>query len=242
VQHRDFDDRNISRSTLDASKTSLATLARSMRRGVSTKFAEFFAPQSKGFLVRPALARSTKVNDMLAQSKATGRIRFSLAGLLFAALLLQPSMAGAAAAKKLAILQLEIEDITSASGSQPWHQESLHRLTDILGADLAKADIYEIVTQANVDAATAAFAPISALHNCNGCEIDIARKVGADRVMVAWIFKMSLLVMALHVEIKDVSTGATVYRKIFDFKGDNEESWRRASKYMVRELGETKGY
>ncbi|MFA5951019.1 MAG: DUF3280 domain-containing protein [Hyphomicrobium sp.] len=179
---------------------------------------------------------------MPAQSKALGTNRLGLATLFFAALLLQASMAQAADAKKLAILQLEIEDITNANGSLPWHQESLHRLTDILGADLAKADIYKIVTQADVDAATAAFNATSALHNCNGCEIDIARKVGADRVMVAWIFKMSLLVMALHVEIRDVSTGATVYRKIFDFKGDNEESWRRASKYMVRELGEAKQY
>lgn len=141
--------------------------------------------------------------------------------------------------KSVAVLQVEIEDTTAEAGSIPWHDDALRRLTKTVNEDLAASGLYQVIRQADVDAASKAAAVGTGLHACNGCELDIARNLGADRVMVTWIFKMSLLILALHVEIKDVSTGNTVYRKTFDFKGDNEEAWRRASRYMVRNLKES---
>ncbi len=141
---------------------------------------------------------------------------------------------------RLAILQFQIEDNTLEAGAPQWHETSLQKLTKIVGATVSNAALYHVVPQSAVDEATAATDPGTALHQCNGCELDIARKVGADRVMVGWIYKMSLLVMALHVEIKDVETGTTVYRRVLDFRGDNEASWNRAATYMVRTLQETK--
>jgi hypothetical protein len=84
--------------------------------------------------------------------------------------------------------------------------------------------------------AVAAANPGTYLRRCNGCERDIAKSVGADRVMIGWLFKMSTLVMSLHVVVKDVATGNVIYAQTFDFRGDNETAWQRAADYMVEAL------
>jgi hypothetical protein len=46
---------------------------------------------------------------------------------------------------------------------------------------------------------------------------------------------MSNLVLTLHVEIKDVASGRTVFRRALDFRGDNDMGWERAVLYLVKE-------
>jgi hypothetical protein len=56
--------------------------------------------------------------------------------------------------------------------------------------------------------------------------------------MTGWIYKMSILVLTMHIQVKDVKSEKTLIRKAYDFRGDNEKAWLRAAKYMVRDLGE----
>jgi hypothetical protein len=79
------------------------------------------------------------------------------------------------------------------------------------------------------------------IHTCNQCEYDLAKTVNGDKVMVGWIYKMSILVLTLHIEVKDVESEKTLISKAYDFRGDNEKAWLRAAKYMVRDLGEMMG-
>jgi Protein of unknown function (DUF2380) len=74
------------------------------------------------------------------------------------------------------------------------------------------------------------------LHACNGCEIGFAREIGADRVLTGHVRKVSSLIMALWVDIKDAETGRPLVRKALDFRGDNDRAWQRATLYLVREL------
>jgi hypothetical protein len=75
------------------------------------------------------------------------------------------------------------------------------------------------------------------IHNCNRCEYDLALALDADKVMIGWIYKMSILILTMHIEVKDVASGKTLISKAYDFRGDNEKAWLRAGKYMVRDLG-----
>lgn len=79
------------------------------------------------------------------------------------------------------------------------------------------------------------------LHECNGCDLDIGRQLGADQVLVAWVYRVSTLILTLTYEIHDVATGQIVARKSFDFRGDNDAAWTRAIDYMVRDLKESRG-
>ncbi len=136
----------------------------------------------------------------------------------------------------LAVLPFEIDDNSGEVGAPDRHDAMLASLTRFVAGKIAAARIFDVVDEARVTEAVAAANPGTYLRRCNGCELDIARSVGADRVMIGWLFKMSSLVMSLHVVIKDVATGKVVYAHTFDFRGDNEKAWQRAADYLVEEL------
>jgi Protein of unknown function (DUF2380) len=77
------------------------------------------------------------------------------------------------------------------------------------------------------------------LHECNGCDLDVGRRLGADQVLVAWVYRVSGLILTLTYEIHDVATGQITARKSFDFRGDNDVAWTRAIDYSVRDLEES---
>src|ERR1041384_7207258 len=70
------------------------------------------------------------------------------------------------------------------------------------------------------------------LHDCNGCDLDIGRQLEADQVLVAWVNRVSGLILTLTYEIHDVATGQIAARKSFGFRGDNDSSWTHAIDYM----------
>ena len=79
------------------------------------------------------------------------------------------------------------------------------------------------------------------LHDCNGCDLDLGRQLGADQILVAWVDRVSGLILSLNYEIHDVATGQITARKSFSFRGDNDTSWIHALDYLVRDLAESSG-
>jgi hypothetical protein len=73
------------------------------------------------------------------------------------------------------------------------------------------------------------------LHDCNGCDLDVGRQLEADQVWVAWVNRVSGLILTLTYEIHDVKSGQMVARKSFDFRGDNDAAWTHAIDYLVRD-------
>jgi hypothetical protein len=136
----------------------------------------------------------------------------------------------------LVILPFEIVDNTPVPGGAERNSSMLEKLTDFVAQRIDAADLYRVVPMERVRAVVADARLGTDVHTCNLCEIDLAKEAGGDRVMVGWIYKMSTLVLTLHIEIKDVDTEETVLLKAYDFRGDNEYAWRRAAEYMVRDL------
>jgi hypothetical protein len=137
---------------------------------------------------------------------------------------------------KLAILPFEINDTSGEVGTAARHEKMLASLTGFSAERIAAAGLYDVVPAERVAAAVAEVNPGTFLRACNGCELDIARRAGADAVMIGWVWKVSTLIGTLHVAIKDVASGRTTYAKVFDFRGDNEKAWQRAVGYMVETL------
>ena len=173
------------------------------------------------------------------------RLAFGVAlfviGLAAASSFIAISRAGERAPQTLAILPFEIEDTSGEVGAPSRHDAMLAGLTRIMGEKIEAGHLYEVVPQSRVTDAVAAVNPGTFLRNCNGCEFDIARRAGADHVMIGWIYKVSTLVGSLHIEIKDVASGKTTYARAFDFRGDNETAWQRAADYMVRTVRKSGG-
>lgn len=74
------------------------------------------------------------------------------------------------------------------------------------------------------------------LHDCNGCDLDVGKRLGADKTLVAWVTRVSGLILTLTYEIHDVATGQIVDRKSYDFRGDNDAAWSHAIVYMAQDL------
>lgn len=75
------------------------------------------------------------------------------------------------------------------------------------------------------------------LHRCNGCELHIAKKLGATQVVIPWVFRMSKLVQTMYVEVRDVKTGRVLMRKGLDFRGNTDNGWTHVTNRLVQEIG-----
>ncbi len=63
-----------------------------------------------------------------------------------------------------------------------------------------------------------------------------AREAGATIVVVGGIHKMSTLVQWANAEAIDAATGRIIFHKLFSFRGDNDEAWRRAESFIADEI------
>lgn len=67
------------------------------------------------------------------------------------------------------------------------------------------------------------------------CEPGIALPE-TTHVLEPWVFRLSALVLTLHIVIKDAETGHIVSRKAVDFRGDNDIGWSRAIDALIRDM------
>jgi hypothetical protein len=168
-----------------------------------------------------------------------------LAATLVAALtLLATTLSGAAQPsmhKTLVVLPFEIQDTSGEVGPADRHTAMLSRLTTLVRNEIAFGQSYRVEPKNLTDQAVAAVNAGTFLRGCNGCEIDIAKRLGANYVLVGWIYKVSTLILALHINVKDVLTGKTIYARVFDFRGDNEQAYAHAARAVARSLTEAEG-
>jgi hypothetical protein len=76
------------------------------------------------------------------------------------------------------------------------------------------------------------------LRACNGCEIDIGKALGAERIALCWVQKVSNLILNINVEVRSVATGETLYVKSVDIRGNTDETWLRGVRRLVENIQE----
>ena len=133
------------------------------------------------------------------------------------------------------MLDIEVTgDVSDASRAPEWERRGSW-ISERLRQELGNRNIYTVLDNAPAADAIAAAKSNQMLHACNGCELDIAKRLGAERVLIGRVFRMSHLVLTLHVEVKEVATGRTVFRRALDFRGDNDTARERAVLFLVKE-------
>lgn len=137
---------------------------------------------------------------------------------------------------KLLVLDIELVGDLGESSMQGEHAARIHKTSELLRQAVDRLPQYAIVGTAPVQEKIDTLSATQYLHKCNGCELDIATELHADQVLVAWIYRVSQLVLSLTYEIREVPSGRTVRRKAFDFRGDNDDAWSRTVTYMVKDL------
>ena len=142
--------------------------------------------------------------------------------------------------KKLLMLEFELIDEQKDVVPFPEKEARLAMVSQRLREALIKEELYNVIDSAPVAPLIRAEAARQSLLACNGCEVDIARKAGADRILLAWVQKVSNLILNINIEVRDVETGKVVLAKSVDLRGNTDESWQRGIDFMVRDMVEKK--
>jgi hypothetical protein len=140
---------------------------------------------------------------------------------------------------KLLVLDLELIGDLSDASLAGIHEDRIRRVSRLLRQELSQLPTYEVVDTAPAKEHIESLRAVQYLHKCNGCEIDLALELGADQVLVAWVHRVSQLVLSLTYEIREAPSGRPLKRKAFDFRGDSDTGWSRAVIYMVKDLAQS---
>jgi hypothetical protein len=141
--------------------------------------------------------------------------------------------AGAAERPRLALFPFELVDSSlqgEVRGVDPADQRRLAMVQEQLRAALAASGRYDLVDTAP---AAAAIERAGELWSCNGCELGIAKTLDADLALVGWVQKVSNLILNLNVVVRDTASRAPVLAGSVDMRGDTDESWRHAMRYLI---------
>jgi hypothetical protein len=143
----------------------------------------------------------------------------------------------AQAPTRLVVLDVELTGDLGGPELASEHEARLEMASARLREDLERSGSYEVVDTAPARETIARLrAQYRYLHECSGCDLEIGRELKADRVLVSWVNRVSGLILTLTYEMHDVATGQIASRKSFDFRGDNDQAWRHAIDYMVRDM------
>ena len=143
-----------------------------------------------------------------------------------------------ASPKTIALMKFELVDDTGDRASDEAQRVRLALISQQLRVAFTENRLYTVVDNAPAAALIDDLESRLALHDCNGCDVDIGRALNADRVLTAWVQKVSNLILNINIQIRDVKTGLIVLNKSVDIRGNTDESWTRGIRYIVRSMAE----
>jgi hypothetical protein len=76
----------------------------------------------------------------------------------------------------------------------------------------------------------------ASLRECSGCELALAKELGADLVALAWVQKVSNLILEITLRIGEVATGELFRAGSVSIRGNTDESWARGLRSLVKKL------
>lgn len=119
---------------------------------------------------------------------------------------------------------------TSPEPPRPDEATRLSALNDALRDALVRSDCCSPVDLGPVGAQ----GPDTGTPSCDGCDVDLAKKVGARISVTGWVQKVSDLILNINLVARDVQTGKTISVGSVDIRGNTDESWSRGLSYLLR--------
>ena len=121
---------------------------------------------------------------------------------------------------------------TSLEATTPVEDQRIRILDDLFRLKLDASGRFKIVplpTDLRVEITAG-----PGISNCNGCQLDWARRAGADWAAWGTVQKVSNLILNINVYMEDARTGKPQFVKSVDIRGNSDESWRRGLNYLLR--------
>jgi hypothetical protein len=144
--------------------------------------------------------------------------------------LLLPTTAFAAEAPRLAVLPFSYLDTSFEPRDQSAeHARRLAAMVDDLRTQLDD-DLYAVLP-------AEAHAPAAACPAGDSeCILKAVRAGGGELVLAGAVQKISTMATRVWVGVFDVATGAPVYQRELNFRGDTDEAWHRAALFVAEQV------
>lgn len=154
--------------------------------------------------------------------------------LLTTSLVASVAPGAAHAESKVAVFEFELQhgDLVPGTPSKKEAEDKRRAaISELLRGHLAESG-FEVVDTTPFAAKAAA----SNLQACGNCADDFARELGADYSFTGVVYKVSELVLSMHVIVHEAATSRPVASASVDLRGNTDESWRRAMDYLYRNV------
>lgn len=69
--------------------------------------------------------------------------------------------------------------------------------------------------------------------DCNGCDLRMAQELEARYSIVAEVQKVSNLIIAMNLYVRDAETGAQLRGQAVDVRGNTDDTWLRGMRYIL---------
>jgi len=158
---------------------------------------------------------------------------FCQMALLIAGALLALATPARAGDPPIAIAVAEFDYFDSsgeATNQEAQHQARLKAFARDIRADLAQSGRYRIVNLACTQN------PCSAGESDPKELLESARRAGAELLLYGGIHKMSTLIQFARAQVVDLKADRLVFDRQLSFRGDSDESWRRAEQFLAQDL------
>jgi len=140
---------------------------------------------------------------------------------------------GHAEPAKVAVFDFELVDTSlqgEVDGPRADEQQRLAQTGDQVRKALTLSGRFIVIDIASVRATAQA----RHLQSCGGCEVNVAQQLGADLAITGVVQKVSNLILNINIYVREASTGRLVTAMSADFRGNTDESWSRATSYLLR--------
>jgi hypothetical protein len=134
---------------------------------------------------------------------------------------------------KLAVFDFELEDFSGGAGIIPESdddREQLRLATETARRLLVESGRYSLVDVSRADAPDVT---AHSLHKCDGCDVPIARKLGADQSLVGIVNRVSRMEYGVTFRLRDARTGALISVERTDLRMGANYSWNRGAGWLV---------
>lgn len=141
--------------------------------------------------------------------------------------------------RSLAVVDFELVDEQNNPLTKAAQEVRLRDATLQLQQELSQRQLYRIVDAApSRKLQDQLRSQQEFLYRCDDCAEQVGRLLGVDLVMVTWVQKVSELILNLNVQIYDVQAQKVVFTKSVDMRGNNDVSWVRGVRYLVRDMAD----
>ncbi len=133
-----------------------------------------------------------------------------------------------------AVFDFELFDTSlegEVRGLNEAEQQRLGMISELLRRLMVESGRYQAVDLTPVAAEIEA---AGHFRGCNGCDVALARQLGASLAVTGVVQKVSNLILNINIYIRDTVGGGLVKAMSADIRGNTDQSWSRGVSWLVR--------